>query len=165
MGLSELDDLGRCRTAMMCAHSSLLPKEKRGSMKTKPSGWHQNKYEFLKSDDNPAGYFMCRAHLLPFCLTGILDDERNLISSTFSMNGYTGMETYEMEILSYIKRNPDNHVIYSLQPVFVGEELFPRGVHMQAESVEDDSICFNVFVYNAENGIYIDYATGNNYAD
>ena len=40
------------------------------------------------------------------------------------------------------------------------DELVARGVHMQALSVEDKGISFNVFIYNVQNGIEIDYKTG-----
>ena len=40
--------------------------------------------------------------------------------------------------------------------------MVARGVQMEAMSVEDDGagVCFNVFVYNVQPGITIDYATG-----
>ena len=53
-------------------------------------------------------------------------------------------------------------VLYRVTPVFSGENLVATGVLMEAESVEDrgDGICYNVFVYNAQPGVLIDYATG-----
>ena len=36
---------------------------------------------------------------------------------------------------------------------------------MEAQSVEDDEISYNVYVYNAQPGITIDYATGNSWLD
>ena len=52
--------------------------------------------------------------------------------------------------------------VYRVTPVFEGEELVARGVVMEAMSVEDagEGVCFEVYVYNAQPGIAIDYATG-----
>ena len=56
-------------------------------------------------------------------------------------------------------------MLYEVKPIFKKKELVARGVHMQAQSVEDDKISFNVFVYNVQPGVHIDYKTGNNWAD
>lgn len=58
-----------------------------------------------------------------------------------------------------------NHVLYRVTPVFKGEELVARGVLMEALSVEDggEGVLFNVYVYNVQPGIGIDYATGDSW--
>ena len=66
---------------------------------------------------------------------------------------------YETLVLDYIKET-GNHVLYKVEPYFRDDELVARGVHMQALSVEDKGISFNVFIYNVQNGIEIDYKTG-----
>ena len=55
-----------------------------------------------------------------------------------------------------------NHVLYRVTPVFRGLELVARGVQMEAWSVEDNGagVCFNVYCYNVQPGVEIDYATG-----
>ena len=57
------------------------------------------------------------------------------------------------------------HVLYRVTPIFEDDELVARGVHMEAYSVEDEGegICFNIFVYNVQPGIEIDYKTGDNW--
>ena len=52
--------------------------------------------------------------------------------------------------------------MYRVTPVFEGENLVASGVLMEAESVEDhgEGVKFNVYVYNVQPGITIDYATG-----
>ena len=58
-----------------------------------------------------------------------------------------------------------NHVLYRVTPIFSGTELVARGVQMEAYSVEDggEGVCFNVYVYNNQPGITIDYATGDSW--
>ena len=48
-------------------------------------------------------------------------------------------------------------------PIFEGNNLVCSGVQIEAYSVEDngEGICFNVYCYNVQPGINIDYATGN----
>jgi DNA-entry nuclease len=59
----------------------------------------------------------------------------------------------------------DHHVLYRITPVYNGTDLVAQGVQMEAWSVEDDGegICFNVFCYNVEPSVEIDYATGENW--
>lgn len=156
--LSELDDLGRCGRAYMCAGPETLPDEERGEIgHVKPSGWHTIKYP----DVIPDLYLYNRSHLLMYALSGINDDERNLITGTRMLNAdeNAGMLHYETMVLEYIKQT-GNHVLYEVTPVFSGNNLLADGVKMQALSVEDNGISFCVFVYNVQEGIYIDYTTG-----
>lgn len=158
ISLSELDGLGRCGTAYMCAGPETLATEERGEIgRVKPSGWHTVKYP----DVIPERYLYNRSHLLMYALSGLNDDERNLITGTRQLNADTdaGMLHYEDMVLDYIE-DTGNHVLYRVTPVFTGDNLLADGVHMEALSVEDDSISFNVFVYNVQDGISIDYATG-----
>ena len=62
----------------------------------------------------------------------------------------------------YIKET-NNHVLYRVTPVFEGNNLLATGVEMEAYSIEDNGkgVKFNVFVYNIQDGIIIDYKTGN----
>ena len=57
--------------------------------------------------------------------------------------------------------------MYRVTPVFIGDELLARGVHIEALSVEDDGdgICFNVYCYNVQPGVSLDYATGESEAE
>ena len=73
-----------------------------------------------------------------------------------------GMLEFENKVAKYIEQTK-NHVLYRVTPVFEGENLLASGVQIEAYSVEDkgEGIQFNVYVYNVQEGVQIDYATGN----
>ena len=153
---SELDSLGRCGVASANISKDLMPTEKRGSIgMIKPSGWHTIKYDHIDGK-----YLYNRCHLIGYQLTGENANEKNLITCTRSMNT-KGMLQFENMVTKYIK-DTGNHVLYRITPVFEGNNLVATGVEMEAYSVEDNGkgIKFNVFVYNIEDGIIIDYKTG-----
>lgn len=153
---SELDSLGRCGVACANISKELMPTEKRGSIGSiKPSGWHTVKYDHIDGK-----YLYNRCHLIGYQLTGENANEKNLITCTRSMNT-KGMLQFENMVTKYIK-DTGNHVLYRVTPVFEGNNLVATGVEMEAYSVEDNGkgIKFNVFVYNIEDGIIIDYKTG-----
>ena len=153
---SELDLLGRCGVAYANISKELMPTEKRGSIGSiKPSGWHTVKYDHIDGK-----YLYNRCHLIGYQLTGENANEKNLITCTRSMNT-KGMLQFENMVTKYIK-DTGNHVLYRVTPVFEGNNLVATGVEMEAYSVEDNGkgIKFNVFVYNIEDGIIIDYKTG-----
>ena len=157
----ELDGLGRCATAFANIGRDLMPTEKRGAIgEVKPSGWQTAKY------DNVDGkYLYNRCHLIGYQLTGENANEKNLITGTRYLN-VDGMLPFENMVADYIKET-DNHVLYRVTPVFEGNNLVANGVHMEAKSVEDngDGILFNVYCFNAQPGIAIDYATGDSHQD
>ena len=72
-----------------------------------------------------------------------------------------GMLPFEDQVADYVQET-GNHVLYRVTPVFQGVELVARGVQMEAWSVEDGGagVCFNVYCYNVQPGVKIDYATG-----
>lgn len=156
---SELDELGRCRTAEACIGQDLMPTEARESISSvKPTGWRNKSYDTVDG-----GYVYNRCHLIGFQLTGENANEENLITGTRYMN-VEGMLPFEDEVAAYIEET-DNHVMYRVTPVFEGDDLVASGVQMQAESVEDDGvgISFNVYVYNVQPYVVIDYKTGENW--
>lgn len=153
---SDLDRLGRCGAAIANIGRDLMPTEKRGSIgMIKPSGWHTVKYDFVDGK-----YLYNRCHLIGYQLTGENANEKNLITCTRSTN--TGpMLEFENKVTKYIKET-DNHVLYRVTPIFEGDNLVASGILMEAKSVEDDGegILFNVYIYNVEEGVEIDYKTG-----
>ncbi len=153
---SDLDDLGRCGVAYANIGQDLMPNEERGSIsEVKPSGWVNKKY------DNVEGkYLYNRCHLIGYQLTGENANKKNLITGTRYLN-VTGMLPFENLVADYIKET-ENHVLYRVTPIFDEDDLVASGVLMEAKSVEDDGegICFNVYVYNVQPGIKIDYKTG-----
>lgn len=157
----ELDGLGRCTTAFANIGKDLMPAEKRGPIgEVKPTGWQTAKY------DNVDGkYLYNRCHLIGYQLTGENANEKNLITGTRYLN-VDGMLPFENMVADYINET-NNHVLYRVTPVFSGDNLVASGVQMEAESVEDngDGILFNVYCFNAQPGIAIDYATGDSHQD
>lgn len=153
---SELDALGRCGVAIACVGIDIMPTEDRESIgSVKPSGWQSVKYDIVDGK-----YLYNRCHLIGFQLTGENANKLNLITGTRYMN-VEGMLPFENMVADYVKET-DNHVLLRVTPVFDGNNLVASGVIMEAYSVEDngEGICFNVYIYNAQPGITINYATG-----
>lgn len=153
---SPLDDLGRCGVTFACVGKDIMPTEERGAIgQIKPTGWHTVKYDFVDGK-----YLYNRCHLIGFQLTGENANINNLITGTRYFN-VEGMLPFEDMVADYV-RETENHVMYRVSPIYKDNELVARGVRMEAWSVEDkgDGICFDVFVYNVQPGVVIDYATG-----
>lgn len=151
-----LDALGRCSIAEASIGEGLMPTEKRGAIgQVKPTGWHTVKYDMVEGK-----YLYNRCHLIGYQLTAENANEENLITGTRYMNT-EGMLPFENMVADYIKET-GNHVMYRVTPVFEGENLVASGVQMEAESVEDQGadLSFNVYVYNVQPGVEIDYKTG-----
>ena len=153
---SSLDILGRCGAAYANVGVDLMPTEDRGDIgQVKPTGWHTVKYDIVDGK-----YLYNRCHLIGYQLTGENANEENLITGTRYMN-VDGMLPFENLAADYVQET-DNHVLYRVTPIFEGDNLVASGVQMEAWSVEDDGegVCFNVYVYNNQPGVTIDYATG-----
>lgn len=156
---SPLDDLGRCGVASACVGTDLMPTEERGSIgQVKPSGWQTVKYDCVDGK-----YLYNRCHLIGYQLSGENANKQNLITGTRYLN-VTGMLPFENLVADYVKET-ENHVLYRVTPVYDGNNLVASGVQMEGKSVEDDgeAVCFNVYVYNCQPGVEIDYATGNSW--
>ncbi len=154
---SELDELGRCGVAYANICRELMPTEERGEIgRVKPSGWHTANYHELIEGN----YLYNRCHLIGYQLSGENANEKNLITGTRYLN-VQGMLPFENEVTDYVE-NTGNHVLYRVTPEFEGDNLVASGVLMEAYSVEDQGqgIMFNVYCYNVQPGITIDYATG-----
>lgn len=122
-----------------------------------PSGFKQKKYD---TKIVPGGYLYHRCHLIAWKLGGIDVDKRNLLAGTQSFN-VKGMKKFEDEVYDYIKDNKTNNVLYRVTPHFIGDNELASGVNIEARSIEDNGkFHFNVYVYNVQNGVDIDYATG-----
>ncbi len=158
---SSLDSLGRCGVAYANIGEETMPTEKRGNIgMIKPSGWQIKKYDFIDGK-----YLYNRCHLIGYQLSGENANEKNLITGTRYMNT-EGMLPFENEVADYVK-DTGNHVLYRVTPVFEGNHLVADGVLMEAMSVEDRGldIEFNVFVYNVQPHVKIDYQTGKSSLD
>lgn len=155
---SALDVLGRTGTAIASVGLDTMPKEgeKRGSISAiKPSGWNQASYDHISGK-----YLYNRCHLIGWQLSAENANERNLITGTKYLN-ISGMLPFENMVADYIKET-SNHVAYRITPIYQGENLLPKGVEMEAYSVEDsgEGISFHVFCYNVQPGVKINYSDG-----
>ena len=153
---SRLDKLGRCGAAFANVCKETMPTEERGDIgKIKPSGWQTVKY-----DNIDGKYLYNRCHLIGYQLTAENANEKNLITGTRYLN-VEGMLPFENMVDDYVEKT-DNHVLYRVTPIFKGDNLVASGVQMEAYSVEDKGkgVCFNVYCYNVQPGITIDYKDG-----
>ncbi|MCD8021234.1 MAG: DNA/RNA non-specific endonuclease [Clostridiales bacterium] len=158
---AELDSLGRCGVAYACIGTDLMPTEARGSIsEVKPTGWHSVQYDIVEGKS-----LYNRCHLIGYQLTAENANKNNLITGTRYLN-VDGMLPFENMVADYIEET-DYHVLYRVTPVFDDDNLVASGVQMEAMSVEDEGeeILFNVYCYNVQPGIVIDYATGGSWED
>lgn len=159
---SELDSLGRCGPAFANVCKDIMPTEPRGTIgMVKPSGWHTVRYD----DIVDGKYLYNRCHLIGYQLSGENANVKNLITGTRWLN-IVGMLSFENQVEAYVSET-NNHVLYRSTPVYEGNNLVASGVQLEAFSVEDlgAGVCFNVYIYNVQPGIIIDYATGDSKAD
>lgn len=154
---SKLDKLGRTGPGMACLGPETLPTEPRGEIgNIRPSGWHTVRYDDLIEDK----YLYNHCHVIGYLLCGDNATPENLFTGTRYLNA-TSMLPFEISVVRYIE-STGNHVLYRCSPVYDGNDLLAKGVQIEAYSVEDDGFLrFNVFVFNIQPGITIDYATGN----
>ena len=164
---APLDNLGRCGVTVANVCLELMPTESRGDISSVyPSGWklngksNNNQYDTSLVD---GGRIYNRCHLIGFQLAGENANKQNLITGTRYMN-VTGMLPFENMVADYVKET-GNHVLLRVTPIYDGNDLVARGVLMEAWSIEDegDGVCYNVFCYNVQPGIEINYATGENW--
>lgn len=158
---SPLDSLGRCGVAYANVGQDTMPTEERGSIgQVKPSGWQTVKYDCVDGK-----YLYNRCHLIGYQLTAENANKENLITGTRYLN-VDGMLPFENMVADYVKET-GNHVLYRVTPIFEGNNLVASGVEMEALSVEDngEGVCFNVYCYNVQPGVVIDYATGNSWLE
>lgn len=158
---SEWDVLGRSGVAFANICKEIMPKEgeERGDISSikNLSGWVQKRYDNIIKDK----YLYNRCHLIGWQLAGENANKKNLITGTRYLNT-EGMLPFENRVAEYVKSNKNNHVLYRVTPIYKDNNLLASGVEMEAWSVEDkgQKICFNVYCYNVQPGIVIDYTTG-----
>ncbi len=153
---STQDDLGRSKVALANIGIDLMPNKERGSIgQIKPTGWHTIKYDIVDGK-----YLYNRCHLIGYQLSGENANKENLITCTRQTN-IKGMLPFENKVAEYVK-DTNNHVLYRVTPIYGGDNLLASGIQIEAFSVEDNGsgIKFNVYIYNVQDGIEIDYKTG-----
>ncbi len=152
----ELDMLGRATGAYANIGIDLMPTLDRTSIGSiKPSGFKTIKYDIIEGK-----YLYNRCHLIGYQLTGENANKRNLITCTRQMN-IGVMLDYENKVKKYIE-DTNNHVLYRVTPIYEDDNLVATGIQLEGYSIEDNGngIEFNIFIYNVQEGIEIDYKTG-----
>ncbi len=147
----NLDGLNRVTTANALLNKSLMPNSPREPLHVDPTGWHNKRIA--------GGWLYNRCHLIGFQLTGQNNNLKNLMTGTRQLND-PDMLRYEDEVAEYLKESGNNYVRYRVTPVFRGDELLARGVEMEGQSVSSNTVHFNVYIFNVENGVRLNYATG-----
>ena len=148
---SDLDSLNRVTDANALLNRSLMPSAKREPLTWNPTGWHNKK--------TAHGWLYNRSHLIGYQLNGENNNPKNLMTGTQTLNSPL-MLAHEMDIAYYLKQSNDHYVRYEVKPIFRGNELVARGVQMRAQSIGDNTIHFNVYIFNVEPGYTINYADG-----
>ena len=158
-----MDDLGRCSVAEAMVGEDTMPTDDREDISSvEPTGWNNKRYDSELVD---GGWIYNRCHLIGYQLTGENANDKNLITGTRYLN-IEGMLPFENNVAEYVK-DTGNHVMYQVTPIYEGDNQVASGVVMEAESVEDngEGIDFNVYCYNVQPGIEIDYNTGENWLE
>lgn len=154
---SDFDKYGRCGPGITnIGPDTLANVSARGDIsKIYPTGWAKGNKQY---EGVTAGELYNRCHLVAHSLGGA-DTQWNLVTGTRYLN--EAMETYELKVAEYIRKT-GNHVLYRATPVYVGDNAVASGVQLEAYSVEDrgQGLRFNVYLYNVQPGIDINYANG-----
>ncbi|MCK8605765.1 DNA/RNA non-specific endonuclease [Leuconostoc citreum] len=163
--LSNLDWLGRPQVANALLNKKLMPPAQkykaRERLTVKTPG-----YQAIKTGTNQTDWLYNRSHLIGYQFTGLNNESKNIISGTRQLNADSrkdaqSMVTFETEVAGYLKQSENNYVRYQVEPIYRNVELVPRGVHMMAQSLGNDDIKFNVYIFNVQDGWEINYLNGN----
>lgn len=156
---SELDALGRPGQATACLSRASRPAELRAeSGACLPVGWESVRYD----DVIDGGYLYSLCHLISPTLSGSGSDARNVFTGTRFLRA-EGLRPFEDLVAGFVSRTA-YHFLYRATPFYRGDELVPYGVQLEAYSVEDAgrTLSLNVFLYNVQPGVTIDYRSGKN---
>lgn len=148
---SELDYLNRAHTANALLNKKLMPTTQRAALTWNPTGWHNKR---IKS-----GWLYNRSHLIGYQLTGENNNPRNLITGTRELND-PNMLKYENQVATYIKSSNKHYIRYRVTPIYKGNNLLASGVQMEAQSIGDNSVHFNVYIFNVQPGMVLNYKDG-----
>lgn len=159
----QLDRLGRATFAFakLCENTRPAKGSKRNTNMPDPTGFVQAYYPEIGLN-----HLYERSHLIAYSLNDEAVNPRDLITGTEHLNQRT-MQDFESAIRNCIDlvsevTGEESHVIMRVTPDFRGDDLVARGIQIEALSLEDggDSVSLNVYCYNVQPGVVIDYATG-----
>lgn len=148
---SNLDSLNRAGTANALLNQAIMPTAKREPLTWNPTGWHNKKVH--------GEWLYNRSHLIGFQLSGENNNPKNLMTGTRQLNSPL-MQAHEDDMAHYLKQSRQHFIRYEVTPIFRGDELLPRGVAMRAQSIGDNMIHFNVYIFNVQPGVTLNYADG-----
>lgn len=148
----DLDSQNRVTAANTLLNKSLMPKTKREALHVNPTGWHNKKINHH--------WLFNRSHLIGYQLTGQNNNWKNLMTGTRHLND-PDMLMYENEVATYLKSSPTKYVRYRVTPIFRNNELLARGVEMEGQSINSNDVHFHVYIFNVQDGVTLDYNTGN----
>lgn len=108
-------------------------------------------------------YLFNRYRLIEYQLTGENSNAKNLMTGTQNLNANfedekSSMVYYEYMVAHYI-RLTNHHVRYRVTLLFKNIEMVARGVGMETQSVEDNQISFDIYIFNVQSGYNINYLT------
>lgn len=158
---SDLISGDRCGPALANVCKATLTDEDRESITINPSGWQSISGDF--NYNGTTDWLYDRSHLIAYKLTGDNNNKKNLITATAYTNRSV-MKIFENRIVEYVTMKPNEFVLYRVTPIFEGENLVASGIHLEAMSIDANgdatNLKFNVYVYNVQKGVIIDYKTG-----
>ncbi len=186
---SPLDQYGRAGEAIgLVTYKSIYDNASRNKPRpsfpasTRPAGLYSNakylpseqRWEGGKSNntilqlDDYHGYLYNKSHSFAYSLGGDMQNHNVTVGTRGQNVGSNstkdpgGMSYPETSVRNAIYKNHNLKVLYKAKPIYNGNELLPRGTHVQAYSVNDKgkAINLNIWVFNAQNGVNINYKTG-----
>ena len=155
---NPLDELDRAGRGIYCIGPDTLETVEKKTNLPDPIGWIDGNV-YYKEEGLTSNELYNRCHLVARELGGA-NLNINLITGTRYMN--EAMIKYENKVANHVKKT-GNHVMYRATPIYKGNNLVASGVQLEAYSVEDKgALSFNVYIYNVQPGIDINYENGDN---
>ena len=129
----------------------------------KPIILSENKIEKTKYVDG--GFLFNRCHLIGLQFHPSKINNENIIIGTRYFN-IEGMLPFENKVRDYVDKG--GLILYRVKPYFKRNNQLADGVQMEALSIDNkvkEELRFNVFVYNKQPGIVINYENGKSHMD
>ncbi|TPR37935.1 DNA/RNA non-specific endonuclease [Apilactobacillus micheneri] len=167
---ADLDNMNRTSAGNIAylEHRNLANGSLRSTQRVEPTAWHQ---KFVNGSA-----IINRGHEIAYSVSGgisldgtykpgLKSGDQNNIKNLFTQSAFSNQKVqtiYETKVRDALKEG--KKVIYKVTPIFKGDNLMASGVHMQALST-DETLNFNVYLYNVQPGVQFDYATGRSKVD
>lgn len=149
----EQDSSNRLSSAKAFITKDSLSENKNKDSSINPTGWNS-------AEINNKEVFN-RSYLIDSSFSkDSLDVAENIFTGTVNLNtsDQSGMVHYENLVRDSVSKGYS--VMLEVIPIYIEDNLVPIGIQMRAISYGNDYLDFNVFIYNVENGVTINYATG-----